>query len=108
MLPTSLVKEDLSLAYVMAVAASAGFSTEITRRDLDSVDVRICGKGRLAADVSLLSPEVCLQLKASSVERGDGSTFTFDLPIKNYDELRGERVVPRRLVVYELPSERER
>ena len=96
------IKEQLSLAYVHAVAARAGFATEHIRVDRDSVDVQIRSRGRLTP-TGLLSPMLDVQLKAHALETPSGETFPFDLTIKNYNDLSARCVVPKILVVLLLP-----
>ena len=60
------IKEELSLAYVHAVATRAGFAVEGIKKDRDSVDLKILARGRLHADASLESPELSVQLKGNA------------------------------------------
>ena len=92
-------KEGLSLAYVKALAARAGFSTGVPEPDRDSVDVRIMAGGPRR-------PALDLQLKATAdlPEAQDGFR-RFRLRIKNYDDLRVETQTPRLLVVLDLPPD---
>ena len=70
-------KEGLSVAYVKALAARAGFSTAVPEPDRDSVDVRIMAGGPRR-------PALDLQLKATAdlAEAQDGFR-QFRLRIKN-------------------------
>ena len=92
-------KEGLSVAYVKALAARAGFSTAVPEPDRDSVDVRIMAGGPRR-------PALDLQLKATTdlAEAQDGFR-RFRLRIKNYDDLRVETQTPRLLVVLDLPQD---
>ena len=92
-------KEGLSVAYVKALAARAGFSTAVPEPDRDSVDVRIMAGGPRR-------PALDLQLKATTdlAEAQDGFR-RFRLRIKNYNELRIETQTPRLLVVLDLPQD---
>ena len=83
MLTKNHIESELSIAYVQAVSAKAGFATEFTRIDLDSVDVTVCGKGKLSADSILHSPKIDIQLKATKNRNinTDGS-ISFNLPLK--------------------------
>ena len=92
-------KEGLSVAYVKAMAARAGFSTAVPEPDRDSVDVRIMAGGPRR-------PALDLQLKATTdlAEAQDGFR-RFRLRIKNYDDLRVETQTPRLLVVLDLPQD---
>lgn len=62
-------KEGLSLAYVKALAARAGFSTAVPEPDRDSVDVRIMAGG-------LRRPTLGLQLKATADHIGRTSELS--------------------------------
>jgi hypothetical protein len=108
MLTENKIKEEISLAYVLAVAATKGFSTEITRVDSDSVDATIRYNGFLDPNSSTLySPEIKLQLKATSHPNLRENHIHFPLPIKNYNDLKARSGTPRLLVVLCLPEERE-
>lgn len=107
MLSENDIKEELNYAYIHAVAAYAGFSCDRPSNDLDSVDVTIRAKGRLDESSIFLSPTLDLQLKASSGLDLSGEVFPFDLPMKNYNELRQSSRSPRLLVVMALPVEKE-
>jgi hypothetical protein len=98
-------KQQLSVAYVHAVAASAGFACQATIVDDDSVDVTIAAKGRVHEQSVLLSPRLEVQLKASSQDILRDDHVAFPLPVKNYEELRCDTMVPRLLVVFVLPDE---
>mgnify|MGYP001570432588 FL=1 len=97
------IESELSIAYVHAVAAKAGFATEFTRVD---VDITIGGPGLISTDSTLHSPQIAIQLKATINKNvnGDGS-ISFNLPLKNYDDLRANCLVPKILVVLFLPKE---
>jgi len=104
MLTENKIKEEISLAYVVAVAAAKSFSTEFTRVDYDSVDAEICCNGYLAPESLLYSPSIKLQLKATSHVHIVEDSIHFPLPIKNYNDLRAKSVTPRLLVVLCLPE----
>lgn len=91
-------KEDFSFAYIMAVAAQAGFWVDFPRRDHRSVD------GVIRSDFGK-QPTLRFQAKATaqSVMRSDG--IHFPLPVKNYNDLREETINPQILIVVLLPSE---
>ena len=95
-------KEQLSLAYVYALAARAGFATSVPVPDRDSVDLHVQAGGPRR-------PALDLQLKATAVlQRPQAGFVSFQLKIKNYDDLRVETQTPRLLVVLELPAEESR
>ena len=91
---------------MLAVAAIKSFSTEITRVDADSIDVTIGYNGLLAVDSTLYSPEIKLQLKATSNPVIINNEIRFPLPVKNYNDLRARTATPRLLVVLCLHEEK--
>ena len=104
MLDENRIKEQLSLAYVKAVAAIKSFSTEIPHVDNDSIDAEICYNGKLDHDSIINSPSIKLQLKATSNPNIIKDNIHFPLSIKNYNELRLKSNTPRLLVVLCLPE----
>ncbi|MFU8804621.1 MAG: DUF4365 domain-containing protein [Bradymonadaceae bacterium] len=88
MLSENDIKEELSYAYVHAVAAKASFACERVFKDRDSVDVTIRAKGKLDEASKIFSPALDLQLKATSVGEFREEHLVYDLPMKNYDELK--------------------
>lgn len=107
MLTENRIKEELNLAYVLSIAASKKFATEITRVDSDSVDATIRYNGYLSSESVLHSPEIKLQLKATSNANIVGDEIIFPLSIKNYNDLRLPSMSPRLLVVMCLPDNSE-
>jgi hypothetical protein len=108
MLTENQIKEQLSYAYIHAVAARAGFQCEPgPSPDMDSIDVLIRARGKVADDSTLYSPRLELQVKATETipSMGEGS-FSFQLKRKNYDDLRQRRACPAFLVVFLMPRER--
>ena len=93
-------KERLSLVYVKALAARAGFVTSVPEPDRDSVDLRIQAGGPRR-------PALDLQLKATAaLDEPQAGCVPFRLTIKNYNDLRVETQTPRLLVVFELPRDK--
>ena len=91
-------KEGWSLLYVKALATRAGYSTTRPMIDRDSVDLSLRAGGPFR-------PGLDLQLKATSkLSTLKDGLLSFELPIKNYNDLREETQTPRLLVVLELPS----
>lgn len=107
MLTENQIKEHLSLSYAKAVATIAGFSVEPISADMDSVDVSIRAKGKLAAESLLESPVLDIQLKATQNWDIQGNEFKFKLSVKNYTELSQNTLVPRLLVVLLLPKNQD-
>ncbi|BAR63215.1 MULTISPECIES: DUF4365 domain-containing protein [Bradyrhizobium] len=80
-------QEAYSLAYVCAVAASAGYVVATRHFDRDSIDLTIeAGES--------MRPKIDIQVKATINLDGDGSVFRYKLKQKNYDDLRIERYCP--------------
>lgn len=98
-------KQQLSIAYVHAIAAQAGFACQVKIPDEESVDVLISASGRVHETSVVGSPRLELQLKASSRLTLNPDSLPFALPRKNYDDLRGDSLVPKLLVVLMLPRD---
>ena len=94
-------KEQFSRAYVQAVAAVAGYAWALPSVDDDSIDLILSAKG---GGGTARRPRVELQLKCHAAKPPTGSSFSFPLKIKNYDDLRDDTIVPRILVVLLVPS----
>jgi hypothetical protein len=100
-------KQQLSIAYLHAVASAAGFAVQGPGVDDDSIDRTVVARGWVHRKSGLRSPKIDVQLK--SVGRGplkaDEESFMFRLSRKNYDDLRQRAMVPRLLVVVLLPPD---
>ena len=90
--------EQLSLAYIRAVAADAGCQVTRPDPDIDSVD------GALMASFGR-RPRIEFQAKATTQDVLSGDSIHFPLPVKNYDDLRIDAVLPRILIVLLMPGE---
>lgn len=105
MLSIEDVKEELSVAYLLAVASSIQCSVELTRKDRDSIDARILGKGYLTKDCVYPDPSVSIQLKATSSISPKNGTLPLKISVKNHAELcYPHSLSPRLLVVLLLPD----
>jgi hypothetical protein len=91
-------KSRLSLAYISAVAAHAGYQVgELQRVDKDSIDgTIILGEDR--------RPRIEFQAKATAQRVRRAGDHTFRLSVKNYDDLRIDAITPRLLIVVFLPA----
>jgi len=107
MLRENQIKEHLSLAYLHAVAAYESFACERISVDMDSIDATIKYGGKIDDSSEFESPQVDIQLKATSVKVDKKKSFKFDLSVKNYNDLRKQTLVPRYLVVLLLPSDQK-
>ena len=90
-------KARFSLAYINAVAACAGFDVVEPKVDIDSVD------GALLAHYGR-RPRLEFQAKATARDVVGDEFVTFPLPMKNYDDLRMDVIVPRLLILVVLPE----
>lgn len=96
-------KELFSEAWVRAVAAAVGYrASRLDGPDDDSVDLMVHARGPAG---TIRSPRLEMQLKCTA---GDVPTndFSYNLPVKNYDDLRATNLsVARILVVVIVPSD---
>lgn len=91
-------KEQLSQAYIAALAAGCGYTISIPNLDRDSIDIQVSSGSSRRASVQF-------QLKATSAPAWNGSDLSFQLKQKNYNDLVCERQVPLLLAVMVLPSQ---
>lgn len=105
MLSEDDIREQLSIAYLHAVAAHAGYAWEPTRVDRDGIDGRVCARGIVDPAATISSPSIGFQLKATTTISEVGDPIRFPLKQKNYDDLRGRYAEPRYLAVLLLPTE---
>ena len=91
-------KEQFSIAHMRCLAAVCGLIISREEVDIDSVDVGLSRAGGR-------SPELKIQLKCSAALEKRESDFSFTLSMKNYNDLRRSTLVPRMLVVLEVPGE---
>ena len=98
-------KQQISVAYVHAVASRAGFTCEREESDYDSVDVRIGAIGKLDGNSFCESPSIHFQLKATATDCRKQDHLAFPISLKNYNDLRKQTLNPRYLVVLLLPPD---
>lgn len=99
-MPSNLIQEQLSLAYVRSVVFDAGFnlSFPVVDRGID---------GTIEAPRSGMN-KVDFQLKSTTrqLELMDGNIL-YDLRVENYNQLIASDDAPRILILYVMPNERE-
>jgi hypothetical protein len=105
MLSDDDIREQLSIAYIHAVASRAGYAWERTSIDRDGVDGRIHARGLVDRTAVLRSPHIALQLKATTTLSGDADPMSYPLKQKNYDDLRGRCAEPRYLALLVMPAD---
>lgn len=95
-------KEKFSDAYLLAVAATAGYSLAKPQTDDDSVDWIIMAGG---AKGTPRRPRLEVQLKCSAQNIVRENVLHFPLELKNYNDLRHtDLFAPRILVVVTVPT----
>ena len=95
-------KAELSFAYIVALAAKAGYTCQRgPLPDVDSIDVTIRSGDSLRTQFDV-------QLKATSAPDRKEDGLHFRLPKKNYNDLTSARASPLILLVLELPTEEGR
>lgn len=99
-LPSNLIQEQLSLAYVRSVIFDAGCNLSFPAVDL-GID------GTIEAPRGGMS-KVDFQLKSTTrqLELRDGNIL-YDLRVENYNQLIVSDDAPRVLILYLMPNERE-
>jgi hypothetical protein len=96
-------KEQFSRAFVQAVAAQVGYRTATPNVDDDSIDLIIKGKAFAAP---IRNPQIEIQLKCTANDDENSDILKFALPIKNYNDLRGDDLLaPRYLFILVVPKE---
>ena len=79
MMHPALQKEQFSLAYIRAVASTAGFGASQPTPDDDSVDLVIYSRNKMGA---VKSPRLELQAKCTADTALTDAAFTFPLNLK--------------------------
>lgn len=95
-------KEQLSIAYVHAVASVAGYDLGTKSVDDDGWDIGIVSSGDHGSGKG---PSILVQLKATASDILRPTEIVFPLKIHNYNKLIGRSVNPRILVVFHMPSD---
>ncbi len=99
-MPPNLQMEQFSLAYIRAVAATAGYQVIRPEPDVDSVDgVLMASFGR--------RPRIEFQAKATARDILRADSLHFPIPVKNYNDLRADTRTPRILIVVLVPQEED-
>lgn len=99
-------KEEMSKAYVIAVAAHAGATSDFYDKDY-GMDGRICDISHKNSRFSQNGFGIDFQLKATTNIVDQSNVWSYDLEVKNYNDLIETEVgTPRILVVYYIPKEK--
>lgn len=120
MLHSNLRKEKLSECWFQAVATACGVVVEYPKTDMFSIDAELKAvydpdkpnaEALFTAYPELIEVDIKVQLKSTagvekSTDRDERGYLNFPLSLKNYNDLRAERLmVPRMLVVLQWAPE---
>lgn len=100
-------QEELSKAYLHAVAAKCGFAVGTWSQDHGCLDTTV-GAAAHVGSGHLARPKVDIQLKATrqqGVEKLDHLAWSLD--VAHYDQLRAPALAPHLLVILLLPADVE-
>ncbi len=103
----SRVKEDISISYISALCAYAGIAYDIIRHDDNSTD-GILRKCVFLDGNRKYDAELRIQLKSTSSPSqytDNGSTLTYKLKVKNYNDLCLPSTTPIILGLLVLPED---
>lgn len=96
-------KEQFSIAYISALAATLGFNPGTFNVDDDSVDISFKSKGYNGK--VRRNPQIDIQLKCTKEKINKHGSLSFPLPVKNYNDLRDEyQNNPTYLIVLIVPE----
>jgi len=97
-------KEQFSLAFIRAVTSVAGYNIYRQDVDDDSIDIGVCGTRRDGR--SRKAPHLDIQAKCTETDTATGEFCTYDLKLKNYDDLRATEIhIPAILVIVCVPKD---
>lgn len=101
-LPISTRQEEFSLAFLHAITASAGYSFEYTRVDMDAIDVNIMQRidGEQIPHFEMLR----VQIKCTYSHRPNNGFISYPLKVDAYNKLRQRCTNPRILMVVYVPE----
>lgn len=100
-------QEEISKAYLHAVAAKCGFAVANWTQDHGCLDATV-GAATTVGTGHLVRPKVDIQLKATRQARVEKAEHvSWPLEIDHYDRLRSEAQCPHLLVILLLPDDVE-
>lgn len=102
-------KEEISKAYLHAIAARCGYKLANWTQDDDCMDVTLCAPGVLGQG-QIADPKLDLQLKCTSnpqALRLAENALAHQLTAERYEKLRRRAATPKLLVVLLLPEARD-
>ncbi len=95
-------REEISKAYVHAIAAHLGFNVGVYAQDDDCIDCTVRCSGLISSESKLAAAGIFLQLKATTAARWVDGGLNFQLKRAHYEILRQDFPLPVYLVVIDL------
>ncbi|HEX8324563.1 MAG TPA: DUF4365 domain-containing protein [Tepidisphaeraceae bacterium] len=106
-LAENLAKEDLSIAFINAIAAQSGLQTEHPFKHDDGIDLRMGCTSAVVPGVRRRNPQIFIQMKATSHPEISEEAIVFRFGKRErYLHLIDGSTVPQALVVYVMPDDR--
>lgn len=100
-------QEEISKAYLHAVAAKCGFAVGTWTQDHGGIDATVGAPASVGAGY-LARPKIDIQLKATRQQKLEHDEHvSWKLDIAHYDSLRAPAIAPHLLVVLLLPADVE-
>ena len=104
-------KEQLGLAHLYTIASTVKITWDRPSMDMESEDIIMRAVDITCEGAKMKTCYLAIQLKSTvnlDTAHDDQDFYVFDLPRKNYDDLREANLqTPRILVVYLLPPNEE-
>ena len=97
----NFIKEELSKAYVRAVVYNAGFSLSMPEKDYYGIDGTIDNPNRRGVN------RVDFQLKSATDYTLRADDIAYDLRVEDYNRLILDDDVPRVLILFLMPENRD-
>ncbi len=101
---SNTAKEQMSIAHLLQIATIAGCLVDFGRVDIHSTDATIRHIERFHPDDILLKKSIDVQLKATAGLEWSQGNASFELPLKNYNDLRDNSSSLSLLLVYQMPE----
>lgn len=103
-IPEKIGKEWISIAYMQAICAQVGLNIKNWRFD-NGIDLEI-GSSRPLGEKKISNFSICIQLKSTENWKAEeNGHIKYDIPIKTYNQLIGDSVLPQYLVLFTLPPD---
>lgn len=105
----SFAKEDVSIAFVAAIVAQAGYETSPFKKRDDGIDFNIFGGKMTVKGVTRRDCQMGVQMKATSHPDIDGNSIIYRFKTREqYLRLKELGTQPQSLIVYVMPDDRQK